>query len=77
MQTLVRADYLLHPSAGFDLYTDHRNLKYIFNPAGVVASVPKYTAQKLERWALLLLGYQYAIHDIAGELNVWADLLSR
>ncbi|KAF0711038.1 hypothetical protein As57867_005399, partial [Aphanomyces stellatus] len=77
VETLVRADYLLHPAAGFNLYTDHRNLKFIFSPTAVVASVPKYTAQKLERWALLLMGYSYVIHDIPGEVNVWADLLSR
>ncbi|ETV95821.1 hypothetical protein H310_10866 [Aphanomyces invadans] len=77
VETLVRADYLLHPSAGFNLYTDHRNLKFIFSPTAVVASVPKYTAQKLERWALLLMGYNYEIHDIPGESNVWADLLSQ
>ena len=39
--------------------------------------VPKYTADKLQRWALLLMGYEYVIHDISGEVNVWADLLSR
>ncbi len=49
VETLIRADYRLHPAAGFTLYTDHRNLKFIFNSVAVVASVPKYTAQKLER----------------------------
>ncbi|KAF0722457.1 hypothetical protein Ae201684_018400 [Aphanomyces euteiches] len=77
VETLVRADYLLHPASGFNLYTDHGNLKCIFNPTAVVARVPKYTAQKLERWALLLMGYKYVIEDISGETNVWADLLSR
>ena len=77
VETLVRADYLLHPAAGFELFTDHRNLKFIFNTNSVAGSVPKYTAQKLERWALLLMGYHYTIHDIPGEVNVWADLLSR
>ncbi|ETV71525.1 hypothetical protein H257_13188 [Aphanomyces astaci] len=72
VETLVRADYLLHPAAGFNLYSDHRNLKFIFNPTAAVASVPKYTAQKLESWALQLMGYRYEIHDIPG-----ADLLSR
>ena len=42
-----------------------------------MASVPKYTGQKLERWALLLLGYRYEIFDIPGISNVWADILSR
>jgi hypothetical protein len=67
---------LLHPAAGFTLYTDHRNLKF-FNPHNVAASVPIYTAQKRKRWALLLMGYSYTIYDIPGEENVWVDLLSR
>ncbi|ETV79142.1 hypothetical protein H257_07229 [Aphanomyces astaci] len=35
---VVWADHLLHPAAGFNLYTDHRNLKFIINPTAVVAS---------------------------------------
>ena len=58
VETLVWADYLLHPATGFELFTDHRNLKFIFSPNSVVASVPKYTAQKLEWWVLLLMGYR-------------------
>ena len=77
VQTLKRADYMLHRPGGFLLFTDHRNLRYIFNPSSVQAAVPKYTADKLQRWALLLMAYQYEIRDISGEANVWADLLSR
>ena len=62
---------------GFHIYTDHRNLQYIFNPTGFVSSVPKPTADRLERWAMLLRCYDYKIHHIEGTRNVWADLLSR
>lgn len=68
---------MLHRHDGFALFTDHQNLRYIFDPHSVSPSVPKYTADKLHRWALLLMGYQYEIYDISGEENVWADLLSR
>ena len=77
VETFNRADYLLHRPGGFALFTDHANLKFIFDPASVNASIPKYTAAKLDRWALLLMGYEYRIHSITGESNVWADLLSR
>ncbi|KAF0744145.1 hypothetical protein Ae201684_001287 [Aphanomyces euteiches] len=77
VECLKRADYLLHKPGGFALFTDHANLKFIFNPTSVNAAIPKYTAAKLDRWALLLMGYDYTIYDIAGEANVWADLLSR
>ncbi len=77
VETLRRGDYLLHRPGGFDLYTDHANLKFIFNPASINTAVPKYTVAKLDRWALLLMGYDYRIRNIAGDDNVWADLLSR
>ncbi|OWZ18122.1 hypothetical protein PHMEG_0007837 [Phytophthora megakarya] len=75
--TCQRADYLLHRPGRFMLYTDHRNLRFIFNPESVLNSVPKYTADKLQRKTLLLMAYHYNICDIAGDENVWADLLSR
>ncbi|ETO66354.1 hypothetical protein F444_16481 [Phytophthora nicotianae P1976] len=77
VETCLRADYLLHRADGFALFTDHRNLRYIFDPHGVSSAVPKYTADKLHRWSLLLMAYRYDIFDIAGDDNVWADLLSR
>jgi hypothetical protein len=77
VETVRRADYLLHRPGGFRSFTDHKNLRYIFNPASELASVPKYTADKLQRWGLMLMGYEYTIYHITGEENVWADLLSR
>jgi hypothetical protein len=77
IETCRRADYLLHRPDGFALYTDHRNLRYIFDPHSVSSAVPRYTADKLHRWSLLLMAYRYEIYDIAGDDNVWADLLSR
>jgi hypothetical protein len=76
VETLRHSDYLLHRPGGFDLYTDHVNLKFIFNPASINAAVSKYTAANSDRSALLLMGYDYRIRDIAGDANVWADLLS-
>ena len=69
--------HLLVREKGFRIFTDHRNLRYIFNPRGVVSQVSKPTADRLERWAVFLRGFDYTIEHIAGELNVWADMLSR
>jgi transposase InsO family protein len=77
LETCKRADYLLRRPGGFHLFTDHRNLQFIFSPASVVSTVPKYTADKLQRWAIVLMSYDYIIRHIPGEENVWADLLSR
>ncbi|OWZ02136.1 LOW QUALITY PROTEIN: hypothetical protein PHMEG_00026351, partial [Phytophthora megakarya] len=77
VETCRRADYLLHRPDGFALFTDHRNLCYIFDPHSISSSVPKYTADKLHRWSLLLMRYQYEIHDIAGDENVPVPLWSQ
>jgi transposase InsO family protein len=73
-ESIERLDYLLHRAKGFRIFTDHRNLVYIFSTD---KTGKKMTSDKLERWAMYLSGYKYTIEHIAGEQNVWADLLSR
>lgn len=70
---LDRGAYLVQGGSEFLLYTDHRNLTYIFN----TKDLQKHKRTKLERWALLLQSFNYHIQHIDGEQNVWADLLSR
>ena len=62
---------------GFGIYIDHRNLQYILDPAGRTGGVTKPLADRLERWGIYLNTFQYRIHHVRGEENVWADLLSR
>ncbi|ETV90731.1 hypothetical protein H310_14520 [Aphanomyces invadans] len=57
VECLKRADYVLRKPGGFALFTDQANLKFIFHPASVNVAIPKYTAAKLDRWALLFMGY--------------------
>ena len=76
-ESCVKLCHLLVRRKGFSIHTDHRNLLYIFNPQGFAASVPKPTADRLERWAVLLRCFDYEINHIEGPRNVWADLLSR
>jgi uncharacterized membrane protein YgcG len=76
-ESCTRLAHLLVRRGGFRMFTDHRNLRYIFNPVGVVSQVTKPQADRLERWAVYLRCFEYTIEHIAGELNVWADMLSR
>ena len=57
------------------IYTDHRNLAYIFEPEACVSSLPKTAAQRLENWKMRLAQYDYTIMYISGERNCWGDLL--
>lgn len=61
---------------GFVLFTEHKNVTYIFNPAACNHKVMKHMANKAERWELRLSGFRYEILHISGDDNVWADLLS-
>ena len=51
---------------GFRMFTDHRNLRYIFNPVGAISQVTKPQADMLERWAVYLRCFEYTIEHIAG-----------
>lgn len=72
-----RLKYLLLRPGGFHLYTDHRNLVYIFNPHATDGTMARYHADKLQRWALSLMSFRYVIEHVPGEVNVWGDRLSR
>ena len=71
---LTKNDHILLHRKGFHLFTDHRNLIFMFSPT---QEVKKHVSNKLQRCALRMLNYRYTVHHIAGEDNQWADLLSR
>ncbi|XP_038106927.1 uncharacterized protein K02A2.6-like [Culex quinquefasciatus] len=58
----------------FTLETDHKPLLAIF---GSKKGIPVYTANRLQRWALTLLLYDFAIQYIRTESFGYADVLSR
>ena len=62
---------------GFRVFTDHRNLQFIFAPHSMLPTVPKPQADRLERWAFFLRTFEYTIQHVAGEDNVWGDIVSR
>jgi RNase H-like domain found in reverse transcriptase/Reverse transcriptase (RNA-dependent DNA polymerase) len=77
IQTTDRLDYLLRSPTGFALFTDHRNLVYIFDPMSRNPHISQHSAARLLRWALRLASYQYIIEHITGSDNVWADIMTR
>jgi hypothetical protein len=76
-ESCARFAHFLVREGGFFLFTDHRNLKFIFNPCGVVSQVSKPQADRLERWAVFMRAFEYVIEHIPGDANIWADMLSR
>lgn len=49
VESIPRLEYLLRWPAGFRLYTDHRNLVYIFSPSTSNGVVVRYQADKFQR----------------------------
>lgn len=77
MATLDRMHWLVADPQGFDLFTGHNNLIYIFDPTFIVTDISQTTIRKVLRWAVRLSVYNYVCIHIAGDDNVWADLLGR
>ena len=75
--SMMKLDYMTMCENGVSIYTDHRNLLYIFDPKGQDANVSQHVVSKLTRWALKLSAFSYTITHISGESNVWADMLTR
>jgi hypothetical protein len=73
---VTKHSYLLLAAEQFSILSDHFNLKYIYAPLSLDPSLARHTVSKIQRWALKLATYNYRIEHIAGELDVWKDLLT-
>lgn len=58
----------------FIIYSDHKPLKFIFDPS---KQVPQMASSRIQRWAMTLCGYQYTIQHRTGNQLGNADGLSR
>jgi hypothetical protein len=77
IETVTKHSYLLLASEQFSILSDHFNLKYMYAPLSLAPSLARHTVSKIQRWALKLATYNYRMEHIAGELNLWTDLLTR
>jgi len=72
-----RLRHFLMRSKPFRIFTDHRNLAYIFDPYSRCDSVKRHTADRLARWDAQIKAMDYVIEHVDGDLNVWADIGTR
>ena len=54
LTTLQRMHWLVSTSAGFDFYTDHNNLIFLFDSLSVVPDLTQNSVRKELRWAVRL-----------------------
>lgn len=75
--SIERSHWLASRSDGFNLFTDHNNLIFIFDPLSVMPDINEAATRKVLRWAVRLSAYNYVCCHIGGDDNIWADLLTR
>jgi RNase H-like domain found in reverse transcriptase len=76
VESMIRFEHIVG-GRHVSLYTDHSNLVYIFDPYGQNPGIGRHTASKLMRWAVKLSSFCYTVEAIAGDVNKFADLLTR
>ena len=76
-QTFLKMDYLLQGQGQSHVYTDHRNLLFVFAPLALEPALGRHIVSKVQRWALYLSRFPYVIEHVDGVDNVCADILTR
>lgn len=71
MATIERMHWLVSCPEGFDLFTDHINLVFIFDPLSLVPDLSQASTRKVIRWAIRLSIYNYECIHLSGTDNVF------
>lgn len=77
VQAFRKLDYLLACDPTTRVFTDHRNLLFVFNPVAMEPSLGRHKVLKVVRWALFLSSFNYRIEHVPGVSNTWPDIMTR
>lgn len=77
VQTFDRLDYLFWGTTRTHIFTDHKNLLYVFAPLALRPNSPRHVLSKVHRWAIHLSRFEFFINHIEGSNNIFADILTR
>ena len=78
-ETMVSLQHLMFHPRGVEVFTDHRNLEFIFGQSSDAMVTRKQAAARLERWAITLRGFHFRIRHVPGTVSqaVFSDAMSR
>ncbi len=76
-QTFKRMDWMLITEEKTNVFTDHRNLLFVFNPATLEPTLGHHVVAKVQRWAMYLSQFQYGKEHVDGSSNLMADIMTR
>jgi len=78
LQAIKAWDHYLATPDGFHVYGDHKNLILLFHPEKISPTLHKGAQDRIYHWLTLLGQYKITkMEHLAGDDNLWADLLSR
>lgn len=77
MEAVNRMHCVLATSEGFDLLTDHYNIKFLFVPLAIVPDLLQTSIQKVLRWAVKLCSNNYIYVHFKGVEKVQANIIDR
>lgn len=74
-QTFQRLEYLLECEHTTRVFTDHRNLLFMFNYTTLETSLGRHKVLKVVSWALFISAFTYRIEHVQGDKNTLADIM--
>lgn len=72
-----KLDYMLMGEQPVHVFTDHRNLLFVFSPTALQPTIGRHVISKVQRWAMFLSRFDFSIEHIDGCKNIFADILTR
>ena len=76
-KTFKKMDFLMLSDLDVHVFTDHRNLLFVYSPIFLKPDIGSHAVPKILRWALFLSRFTYKIEHVMGEENIFADILTR
>lgn len=77
IQSVIRLAHILVAANEFSVFTDHKNILFMFAPHKFNTNVARHVVHKVQRWAIRLSEFNFTVEHIPGVDNVWADMLTR
>lgn len=77
IESIRKMDYMFACESSTVIFTDHRNLLFVFHPTAIERTLGRHKVLKVLRWALYLSSFTYRIEHVPGDQNVMADIMTR
>lgn len=77
VQSIRKLDYMFACEESTVIFTDHRNLLFVFHPTAIERTLGRHKVLKVLRWALYMSTFTYRIEHVPGTQNIMADIMTR